>query len=103
MIFPETPTKAHAETAKSMNYHARTWACMDGSSAPAALRRLDSMTRCDVQGCYDMAVWLISFNGKDYRWCTKHTRKKMREAQRWRHGPSDFDFISPKKKSPEVA
>ena len=39
--------------------------------------------RCEAKGCYEQAVWIVSFNGTVARWCPKHTRTQMSDAGRW--------------------
>ena len=102
MLFPETLWVASMESAKNMKYHVHLPVSMQGPRTHPSLKRQDTSSRCDVQGCYEMAMWLISFRGKDYRWCAKHTRKNMRESERWQGGPHDLDLGKSRTKSPEI-
>jgi len=49
----------------------------------ALLERSVTGERCEAKGCYELAVWLVSFNDKSSRWCAKHTRLKMLDANHW--------------------
>jgi hypothetical protein len=75
---------------------------MKDSPAQPVLKRLDTGSRCDVRGCYEMAMWVISFGGKNYHWCAKHTRKNMRHSERWRRDPAYLDFVKPSPRSPKI-
>lgn len=48
-----------------------------------SLERLESGFRCEEKDCYDLAVWLVTFNEDAFHWCLKHTRINMRDAERW--------------------
>jgi len=52
-------------------------------TSQAMLERLITGERCEVEGCYDLAVWLVSFDDEASHWCSKHTRIKMRDASHW--------------------
>ncbi len=49
----------------------------------ATIERLVNGYPCEVKGCYDLAVWLVSFDEETSHWCSKHTRLSMRETSRW--------------------
>ncbi len=49
----------------------------------ATLERLDTGDSCEVKGCYELGVWLVSFNGESSHLCSKHTRMQMRNTGRW--------------------
>ena len=56
---------------------------MKGRTSQALLERLITGGRCEVEGCYEMAVWLVSFNEEAAHWCPKHTRINMRDVGQW--------------------
>lgn len=39
--------------------------------------------RCEEQRCYEMALWLVTYNGVTSHWCAKHTRMFMRDRGVW--------------------
>jgi hypothetical protein len=49
----------------------------------ALLERLVTGDRCEAKGCYELAVWLVSFNDESSHWCSKHTRMQMRNGSIW--------------------
>ena len=56
---------------------------MRTSATMALLERLDTGSRCEEMGCYEEAVWLITFKDEAVHLCSKHTRMQMRNAGRW--------------------
>ncbi len=64
---------------------------MQSSTEQVGLQRLVTGNRCEVQECYEMALWLVSFKSETSHWCAKHTRANMRDSARWEqklpHGP----------------
>lgn len=56
---------------------------MQRSTEPPTLERLITGERCDEKGCYDIAIWLVSFDQNAFHWCVKHTRSEMRDKERW--------------------
>ena len=34
-------------------------------------------------GCYDIAVWLLTFNGEASHLCARHTKIQMKDSSRW--------------------
>jgi hypothetical protein len=57
---------------------------MRSTMSQAGLRRLVTGHECEVQGCREMALWLVSFESETSHWCSKHTRIFMRDATLWR-------------------
>lgn len=55
----------------------RSWATQ------ATIDRMVTGDRCEVKGCYEVAVWVISFSEDRWHLCPKHTRMRMRETNRW--------------------
>jgi len=47
------------------------------------LRRLVTGTRCQVQGCYEIAFWMVRSDDEESHLCAKHTRISMRDSARW--------------------
>jgi hypothetical protein len=56
---------------------------MSTSAAQAILERVVTGERCDVFGCYELAVWLVCYGKETSHWCPKHTRIQMRDSGRW--------------------
>jgi hypothetical protein len=56
---------------------------MQSSASQATLARSVTGCKCDVQGCYDIALWKVSRGDESFHWCAKHTRVSMRDAERW--------------------
>ncbi len=42
------------------------------------LQRLVTGNRCEVQGCYEVALWLLRNKDATKHLCAKHTRSSMR-------------------------
>ncbi len=59
---------------------------MRSSTAEQGLRRLVTGNRCDVQRCYEMALWLLSDGDESLHLCAKHIRISMRDPTRWKRG-----------------
>jgi hypothetical protein len=57
---------------------------MQKSKTQAVMERVVTGSKCEVHGCYEMAVWLVSFREATHHWCPKHMREKMRNSARWR-------------------
>ncbi len=55
---------------------------MQSRATLAALERLDNGGSCEAKGCYELGVWLVSFNGEASHLCSKHTRVRMRDTSR---------------------
>ena len=55
---------------------------MQNATSQTGLQRLVTGNRCDVQGCYQMALWLVSFKGESSHRCLKHTMMLMQKASR---------------------
>jgi hypothetical protein len=55
------------------------------------LQRVITGNRCEVQGCYQMALWLISYGAETSHLCAKHTRTAMRSPNFSRE-PVSFDL-----------
>ncbi len=53
------------------------------SAAQAVLERMVTGERCEVKGCYENAIWLVSLNDDAFHWCPRHTKMRMRDASRW--------------------
>lgn len=49
----------------------------------ATLERLTTGGACEEKGCFEPAVWLVSFNGTATRLCPRHTRAQMKDSARW--------------------
>jgi len=49
----------------------------------AFLERFVTGETCELKGCYNLAVWLVSFNDQTSHWCSKHTRMHMRDQGHW--------------------
>jgi hypothetical protein len=56
---------------------------MRSTAFQTGLRRLATGFRCEAQGCYEVALWLVSFESETSHWCSKHTRIFMRDASIW--------------------
>ncbi len=60
---------------------------MDAMSKTAeqvcGLQRVVTGNRCEVIGCYEMAIWMVSYGSKLHHWCARHTRVNMREPSLW--------------------
>jgi hypothetical protein len=56
---------------------------MRSSATQALVDRLVTGERCEEKGCYELAVWLVSFNDEASHWCSRHTRMKMRDVNHW--------------------
>jgi len=61
---------------------------MRSRTSQALLERLITGERCEVKGCYELAVWLVSFNDEEAHWCSRHTITRMRDANYWSDVPS---------------
>jgi hypothetical protein len=57
---------------------------MKSATSQTGLQRLVTGRRCEVQGCYNMALWLVLFESEASHWCSKHTRIFMRDASLWK-------------------
>jgi hypothetical protein len=83
MFFPYPQGSAVVETPKSVKYdepgadNMRSWATQ------ATLERLLTGDSCEEQGCFEVGVWLVSFNGESFHLCSKHTRVQMKDSARW--------------------
>ena len=56
---------------------------MRSSTTPARLERLETGDGCEEMGCYDVAVWLLTFNGEASHLCARHTKIQMKDSSRW--------------------
>jgi hypothetical protein len=56
---------------------------MQASTSAPVLKRLVTGYRCETDGCFEMALWLVSLGGKNFHWCAKHTKIGMRDQGRW--------------------
>jgi hypothetical protein len=56
---------------------------MRSAMSQAGLRRQVTGHKCEVQGCYEVALWLVSFGSETSHWCSRHTRIFMRDASLW--------------------
>ena len=57
---------------------------MRSTTSQSGIHRIDTGNRCEEQGCYEIALWLVTFNGTTSHWCAKHTRIFMRDKKVWR-------------------
>ena len=55
----------------------RSWATL------ATLSRVATEDVCEEKGCFEPAVWLVSFDGEASRLCSRHTKMQMRDTARW--------------------
>ncbi len=55
---------------------------MRNETSQTALRRLVTGNTCDVQGCYDMALWVVSYKEQSSHRCLKHTMEFMLKASK---------------------
>ena len=53
---------------------------MQGETTQFGIQRLVTGARCELPGCYEMALWLISYGTKTLHYCAIHTRATMREG-----------------------
>jgi hypothetical protein len=68
---------------KTRSMVGRLGQAMRSATSQAGLQRLVTGHRCEVQGCYRMALWLVSFESETSHWCSKHTRVFMRDVSFW--------------------
>ena len=83
MLFPYTLLWHIAESPKSVKYRLTECQLMRSSTPQALLERLVTGERCEEKGCYELAIWLVSFNDGANHWCSKHTRMNMRDVNHW--------------------
>ena len=57
---------------------------VEESTIQAPIRRLVAGSRCDARGCRREALWVVTFDGHDYHWCALHTRREMKDSEKWR-------------------
>ena len=50
----------------------------------ALVQRLITGYRCETQGCYEMAQWLVTHDETAHHWCARHTRGFMRDKMMWK-------------------
>jgi len=74
---------AVGENPKTVNYRERLTCPMRSWTSQALIERLVTGDRCEVKGCYELAIWLISFNDETTHWCARHTRTRMRDVNHW--------------------
>jgi hypothetical protein len=72
---------------------------MRNSPSANGITRLDTGEKCDVPGCREMALWVVSYKSQTSHWCVKHTRIFMRdvgtctrEKESVRHTPVNGDI-----------
>jgi hypothetical protein len=51
---------------------------MQSRAQQTGIQRVVTGNRCEVQGCYEMALWLVSYRDDTSHLCAKHTRSAMR-------------------------
>ena len=56
---------------------------MKSWATSATLERVTTKKACEEKGCFELAVWLVSFDGVASRLCSKHTMKQMKDSARW--------------------
>jgi hypothetical protein len=78
-----------------MSMRSKTW--------HAGLQRVITGNRCEVQGCYEMALWLVTFKDENSHLCGKHTRSCMRNMSFWNERLSPIDDTSPLAGIPDAA
>jgi hypothetical protein len=66
---------------------------MRSATSQAGLKRLITGHRCEVQGCYALAHWLVSFESETSHWCSKHTHIFMRDARLWKKKASNVEGL----------
>jgi len=82
-LFPNSPTGTAAKSPKNVKYAFAQPTAMRSSTTQAVLERMVTGDRCEAKGCYELAVWLVAFNGTVAHWCPRHTRAQMRDERRW--------------------
>lgn len=56
---------------------------MQSRTQLTGLQRVVTGNRCEVQGCYQMALWLVTCKEETSHLCGKHTRSSMRNISLW--------------------
>ena len=65
---------------------------MRSSTSQAGIQRMVTGNRCEEQRCGEIALWLVTYNGKTSHWCAKHTRMFMRNRDvRGKKGVPDIE------------
>ena len=72
---------------------------MENPGTQASLSTVVTGSRCDARGCYEMAAWVVSFQGKEYHLCVKHTNRAMRDGERWQRKSFNLEAGKPQRKS----
>jgi hypothetical protein len=49
----------------------------------AKIQKLVTGFRCEEIGCYDMAAWFAVSGSLSFHWCSKHTKRYMRDGEFW--------------------
>jgi hypothetical protein len=80
MFFQGGPQEGVTKSPKNDKYTETVISAMHNSSSTNGLSRLDTGERCDVPGCREMALWVVSYKSQTSHWCIKHTRTFMRDA-----------------------
>jgi len=74
---------AVGENPKTVNYGEGLTCSMRSWTSKALIERLVTGDGCEVKGCYELAIWLVSFNDETAHWCARHTRMMMRDVNHW--------------------
>lgn len=64
---------------------------MRASTAQPTILRLETGLRCEVKDCREMALWLITTNGRSVHLCGRHTRSSMRDTRKWGKAPGAIE------------
>ena len=78
--FPVVSSRLVAETTKNKKYDRVPPRNVRNETSQMGIQRLVTGNRCEAQGCYKMALWLVSIKSETSHWCVKHTNDYMRKA-----------------------
>lgn len=56
---------------------------MRGWVTQANIERLATGDACEENGCFELGVWLVTFNDESEHLCSRHTRMQMKDSARW--------------------
>ena len=79
MSFPREGGHYVAESSKNDKCHDALTKPMRTATTQGIVQRLVTGNRCELQGCYEMAFWLVTFGSDTSHRCPKHTREYMRD------------------------